>query len=219
MNNTLERLLVLYKKKLWIIILCAIIASVSLMIEKAFFTEYVIKSGTININRVVKFENPADNNTFMQFRYDIVLITSSNLKPIYSKLEKEFDFKKIDANWDSYNSLDKVKWFARNIKIYAFNDNSYEIILTLSDTMPKDSSYVNQNASAILDRYLVLSEENIEKVRPNTKMNIVMSEEILDEIVPVDKGVIIKKYGIIGGVLGTLFAMLGIFIYSLRLKK
>ncbi len=219
MNNTLERLLVLYKKKLWIIILCAIIASVSLMIEKAFFTEYVIKSGTININRVVKFENPADNNTFMQFRYDIVLITSSNLKPIYSKLEKEFDFKKIDANWDSYTSLDKVKWFARNIKIYAFNDNSYEIILTLSDTMPKDSSYVNQNASAILDRYLVLSEENIEKVRPNTKMNIVMSEEILDEIVPVDKGVIIKKYGIIGGVLGTLFAMLGIFIYSLRLKK
>ena len=219
MNNTLERLLVLYKKKLWIIILCAIIASVSLMIEKAFFTEYVIKSGTININRVVKFENPADNNTFMQFRYDIVLITSSNLKPIYSKLEKEFDFKKIDANWDSYTSLDKVKWFASNIKIYAFNDNSYEIILTLSDTMPKDSSYVNQNASAILDRYLVLSEENIEKVRPNTKMNIVMSEEILDEIVPVDKGVIIKKYGIIGGVLGTLFAMLGIFIYSLRLKK
>lgn len=219
MNNTLERLLVLYKKKLWIIILCAIIASVSLMIEKAFFTEYVIKSGTININRVVKFENPADNNTFMQFRYDKVLITSSNLKPIYSKLEKEFDFKKIDANWDSYTSLDKVKWFASNIKIYAFNDNSYEIILTLSDTMPKDSSYVNQNASAILDRYLVLSEENIEKVRPNTKMNIVMSEEILDEIVPVDKGVIIKKYGIIGGVLGTLFAMLGIFIYSLRLKK
>ncbi len=219
MNNTLERLLVLYKKKLWIIILCAIIASVSLMIEKAFFTEYVIKSGTININRVVKFENPADNNTFMQFRYDKVLITSSNLKPIYSKLEKEFDLKKIDANWDSYTPLDKVKWFASNIKIYAFNDNSYEIILTLSDTMPKDSSYANQNASAILDRYLVLSEENIEKVRPNTKMNIVMSEEILDEIVPVDKGVIIKKYGIIGGVLGTLFAMLGIFIYSLRLKK
>ena len=148
MNNTLERLLVLYKKKLWIIILCAIIASVSLMIEKAFFTEYVIKSGTININRVVKFENPADNNTFMQFRYDIVLITSSNLKPIYSKLEKEFDLKKIDANWDSYTSLDKVKWFASNIKIYAFNDNSYEIILTLSDTMPKNSSYANQTITS-----------------------------------------------------------------------
>ncbi|WP_295253897.1 hypothetical protein, partial [Veillonella sp.] len=126
------------KSKFIYIILLAIIFSLGLVIEKTFFTDYVIQSTRFHTEKTIKieynqplmFNNSLDYGTFLKSYSEIDLFLKQS--------ENRFDYKKINSDWDKLTEIQKVEWLQKHIHVVDIHSGVIQFIFTLSADDAKD---------------------------------------------------------------------------------
>lgn len=207
------------KSKFIYIILLAIIFSLGLVIEKTFFTDYVIQSTrfytekTIKIeyNQPLMFNNSLDYGTFLKSYSEIDLFLKQS--------ENRFDYKKINSDWDKLTEIQKVEWLQKYIHVVDIHSGVIQFIFTLSADDAKDYEYIKLYGTKYLDEYISFAESRINQITPQSQFKEVSTYTLEPKLLANDKNIIIIKYGIIGAVLGTIIGVVIVFLISIRNEK
>ncbi len=207
------------KSKFIYIILLAIIFSLGLVIEKTFFTDYVIQSTrfytekTIKIeyNQPLMFNNSLDYGTFLKSYSEIDLFLKQS--------ENRFDYKKINSDWDKLTEIQKVEWLQKHIHVVDIHSGVIQFIFTLSADDAKDYEYIKLYGTKYLDEYISFAESRINQITPQSQFKEVSTYTLEPKLLANDKNIIIIKYGIIGAVLGTIIGVVIVFLISIRNEK
>lgn len=207
------------KSKFIYIILLAIIFSLGLVIEKTFFTDYVIQSTrfytekTIKIeyNQPLMFNNSLDYGTFLKSYSEIDLFLKQSAN--------RFDYKKINSDWDKLTEIQKVEWLQKHIHVVDIHSGVIQFIFTLSADDAKDYEYIKLYGTKYLDEYISFAESRINQITPQSQFKEVSTYTLEPKLLANDKNIIIIKYGIIGAVLGTIIGVVIVFLISIRNEK
>lgn len=202
------------KSKFIYIILLAIIFSLGLVIEKTFFTDYVIQSTRFHTEKTIKieynqplmFNNSLDYGTFLKSYSEIDLFLKQS--------ENRFDYKKINSDWDKLTEIQKVEWLQKHI-----HSGVIQFIFTLSADDAKDYEYIKLYGTKYLDEYISFAESRINQITPQSQFKEVSTYTLEPKLLANDKNIIIIKYGIIGAVLGTIIGVVIVFLISIRNEK
>lgn len=202
------------KSKFIYIILLAIIFSLGLVIEKTFFTDYVIQSTRFHTEKTIKieynqplmFNNSLDYGTFLKSYSEIDLFLKQS--------ENRFDYKKINSDWDKLTEIQKVEWLQKHI-----HSGVIQFIFILSADDAKDYEYIKLYGTKYLDEYISFAESRINQITPQSQFKEVSTYTLEPKLLANDKNIIIIKYGIIGAVLGTIIGVVIVFLISIRNEK
>lgn len=207
------------KSKFIYIILLAIIFSLGLVIEKTFFTDYVIQSTRFHTEKAIKieynqplmFNNSLDYGTFLKSYSEIDLFLKQS--------ENRFDYKKINSDWDKLTEIQKVEWLQKHIHVVDIHSGVIQFIFTLSADDAKDYEYIKLYGTKYLDEYISFAESRINQITPQSQFKEVSTYTLEPKLLANDKNIIIIKYGIIGAVLGTIIGVVIVFLISIRNEK
>lgn len=207
------------KSKFIYIILLAIIFSLGLVIEKIFFTDYVIQSTRFHTEKTIKieynqplmFNNSLDYGTFLKSYSEIDLFLKQS--------ENRFDYKKINSDWDKLTEIQKVEWLQKHIHVVDIHSGVIQFIFTLSADDAKDYEYIKLYGTKYLDEYISFAESRINQITPQSQFKEVSTYTLEPKLLANDKNIIIIKYGIIGAVLGTIIGVVIVFLISIRNEK
>lgn len=207
------------KSKFIYIILLAIIFSLGLVIEKTFFTDYVIQSTRFRTEKTIKieynqplmFNNSLDYGTFLKSYSEIDLFLKQS--------ENRFDYKKINSDWDKLTEIQKVEWLQKHIHVVDIHSGVIQFIFTLSADDAKDYEYIKLYGTKYLDEYISFAESRINQITPQSQFKEVSTYTLEPKLLANDKNIIIIKYGIIGAVLGTIIGVVIVFLISIRNEK
>lgn len=207
------------KSKFIYIILLAIIFSLGLVIEKTFFTDYVIQSTRFHTGKTIKieynqplmFNNSLDYGTFLKSYSEIDLFLKQS--------ENRFDYKKINSDWDKLTEIQKVEWLQKHIHVVDIHSGVIQFIFTLSADDAKDYEYIKLYGTKYLDEYISFAESRINQITPQSQFKEVSTYTLEPKLLANDKNIIIIKYGIIGAVLGTIIGVVIVFLISIRNEK
>lgn len=207
------------KSKFIYIILLAIIFSLGLVIEKTFFTDYVIQSTRFHTKKTIKieynqplmFNNSLDYGTFLKSYSEIDLFLKQS--------ENRFDYKKINSDWDKLTEIQKVEWLQKHIHVVDIHSGVIQFIFILSADDAKDYEYIKLYGTKYLDEYISFAESRINQITPQSQFKEVSTYTLEPKLLANDKNIIIIKYGIIGAVLGTIIGVVIVFLISIRNEK
>ncbi len=206
-------------KKWILILLTGLIISVGLVYEKAITTNYVIKTGDVWFTKIVSIENfklLSQYDEGGKFKYPSYMKNYKTINTFLDDTEKEFDYKKFCLSWDTKSELERYKWVQNHFIINDFGGGIYELCFRLRNHETKELDYVLKNGSRYLEKYFVSSKKELEKLDEGMRFKELSKFEVVPQEKVINKNDIIKKYGLLGFVLGVLVATLVVAIDVLR---
>lgn len=217
--RTHKSIILIVFKKWWLILLTGIIISAGLVYEKAVATNYVIKSGDVWFTKIISIENfqlLTHYDEVEKFKYPSYMKNYRSINTFINDTEVAFDYEKFCLNWDKKSKLQKFKWVQDHFIINDFGGGIYELCFVLGNNEPKELDYVLQNGSRYLEKYYSFSKTDLAKLDNDIRFKEISDFKVLPQEEKKDKYDVIKKYAIIGFILGILGATLGIMINCLR---
>jgi len=206
-------------KKWWLILLTGLIISVGLVYEKVITTNYVIKSGDVWFTKIICIENfdlLTHYDEVEKFKYPSYMKNFRTINTFINDTEATFDYEKFCLNWNQKSKLQRYKWIQDHFIINDFGGGIYEVCFFLGNNEPKELDYVLQNGSRYLERYYSSSKTDLKKLDNDIIFKELSNFEVLPQEKKIVKDDIIKKYALIGFILGILVATLVVVINSLR---
>ncbi len=205
-------------KKIGYILLCGIICAGLLLIEKAFFTDFHVQTGTFMAETVmVVQEDPKGIASKQKINYPALIRGVVNVGAVIKELEEQhrFDFTKMVYNWERLSDLAKIKWVQTHTMVYP-NGNIYTFVFCLNKKELIDLEFLQQNVNLFLNIFIKNSVAYIQKAKPKTAVTLIGTQLLYPKEVDVKKSDTLFKYGIIGFVLGAVLASLVVIVHSLR---
>lgn len=220
MNNNFITLFKLeLKHNYWLIISIAVIGAVLLILEKVFFSNFVIQSGNMHIEKTVVIEGSASlRDEENMLKYEEFFSSYSGMKMFLDMTEPKYDYTKFNPEWSKLSDEEKLKWLQNHICIVDFKGNVCQFIFTIKENEAKDIEYIELNAVNFLEDFVQLSEQRIKIVDNNLNLRNVDSAVILPENKEVSKNQIIFKYAIIGAFLGVIIGFIIVVVKTMRKK-
>ena len=206
-------------KKWWIILLTGLIISAGLVYEKAIITNYVIKSGEVWYTKIISIENFGSLTHYddeKKFKSPSYMTNYKTINNFIKNTEEEFDYKQFCLNWDNKSETERYKWVQRHFIINDFGGGIYELCFRLGNNEPKELDYVLKNGRRYLKKYFNYSKAELEKIDKDIRFKELSKFEVVPQEKVINKNYIIKKYALIGFVLGVLVATFVVVIDALR---
>lgn len=207
------------KSKIWFVLLCGVIISTALVIEKNYFSSYVVQSGDVLYTRIVKLINTSEDDNKLEqdfFRYGKLMNTYPVIDEFQNKYNSKYSFRDFSLNWDKLKKEEKYKWQQKHIIINEAGAGVFEICLWLKSSDPKNLKYVEENGESFLDDYIQYSNCILENLELKLHIKEFNRFAMLPEEIKIDKNTILLKYAILGFLLGSLF---GITFLCLKVYK
>lgn len=210
-------------KKWYVILLCAVIAAAGLYIEKSRVSPVVPQSGDMTYVRVVKFTNvPVSVTNQTTTEIDLTQIAGSwtNLADFIEDLDADYDMKKVNTQWETLPSSQKLTWMNDHFKIQKIGPGMYELALQFAKKDPKDADYLEDNHVKLLDSYEDYFKTAAAMVTSDTNMTTVKEAQLVDDnSMEAAPAKIEKKYAVIGFVLGALVGVVIVMAWNQRKVK
>lgn len=191
-------------KKWYILLLCGIICSATLMIEKYYTTNFITKSGDYLFGYSLKIDDAQNNNPL---RYSSYVKDPLNRKIFLDKSTRLFDYTKFDIQWNNKTFNQKCAWLDLHVKVHEYGNGYYSLLFILNSNDPKDEEYVEKNGKRYIDEYFLY----INSIRPEDILQKSDYTEIKPVIHQISKASVLIKYGIIGFFLGIMVVMTALF--------
>lgn len=214
-----ELLLGELKKKYWLVLVCMVLFSLALSVEKMYFTEVVYTPTSAYVQKTVSMsykELPAAGETI---NCKNVLASNGMYLEFISSTADKYEYGKIVRGWQDLPADKKVVWLqkhftlsnvASDLCIYAFYLPAEEVA---------DAVYMKENADRFVTDYIEFSQREAGKYLHTSGYNIEASSEILSEQKVVSSKKRILKYAVIGLVLGAMVGTLLVFGTALRKRE
>ncbi len=179
--------------------ICAIIAGG----YKYCFTPSVSYEGSFMYSRIIQINNNKKiSNPYIEFNYSGILNTDRNYVEFLKTVESAHDLSKINSSWPRLSQQEKIKWFRRIIRYNNFRNETYEIMLNLPPNDIVDLTYLNENASGLVDIFVLHGNQLIKKIKPDALIETVSETVLLPKIIENNKKAIALKYSIYGFIAG-----------------
>ncbi|MCI6100602.1 MAG: hypothetical protein MR698_08215 [Selenomonas sp.] len=205
-------------RRWWVILLCAILVSGALMVEKAFFGEYVTKSGLYYEEQSVIIQYPAGEEGIAAAgssggaKY---LASFSMLNEFLQQTEERYDYAKFDASWTAMTRVQKLLWLQKHLTVTS--EGGYAVFaFGLLDDISKDPAYLAEQGKPFLTDYVQLTQRHLEAAGLHPAYHPDGEIEVLPESVQVSNKRVIAKYGIVGIVLGALLGTFLLLVNAMR---
>lgn len=218
-NNFLNLFQNEIKRNCWLIIFIGIIVATLLVVEKTFFSSFVVQSGNMHIEKTMKIEGDTslnDNRELLE--YQRFFSSYSGLQKFLDLTETQYDYSKFNSDWINLSSEDKLKWLQEHIIIVDFKGNVCQFIFRIKETEAKDKEYIDLYAERLLNDFVNLSEQRIQLVNSNLTLKEIDSAVILPEDKEISKKQIIFKYAVVGVFLGIGVGLIIVMVRTLRKK-
>lgn len=206
-------------KKWYIIIICAILCAGGLYFEKSRVTSTVPQTGDMTYIRVVRFQQVptfTTNQTSSEIDLTNLMKTWSSLTDLDSQLESNYNMEKFNATWYKTAESQKMKWLAEHFRVQKLGPGLYELIIQFSRKDAKDSQYIKDNESKLMDTYMTYVSKTSALVTHNTELSIIKEVQKINEDNVATKSTIEKKYAVIGFILGALVGVVIIMVWDTR---
>lgn len=221
MNNYFNQIFHNIRKKWLFIVGCAIICSGLLMAEKLIFNQYVIQSGSVHFEIMVKVNNAMNaNNPFYQnkVQYDKFFSSYAFLNSFIADSKQEIDYTKLNKGWNDLSQQDKLKWMQKKLIVNNYNDGIFQIIFLVDDSDAKSLEYIKDNMDLFSEVILREFSKELKLIDRDNELKIINGVQLLPETQIVSKGSVVLKYGALGIVLGIIVGMTVVVIHTLRKK-
>ncbi len=208
-------------KRWYVILLCAVLGAVALYYEKGIAQPPVPESGEMVFIRIMQLDEiPMLGDASYGNEIDVVRImyTWPNMADFLSRLEEQYEMKKLHAEWDTMKTEQKLKWDSDHFILEHVGPGTYEITAKFPQKDPKDGAYVRENGDRLLDSYQEYFQEKATTVISNGNLRVLKNYSVVDGNKTVDRGQISKKYGIIGFVLGGMVGLAAVTAWVSRRK-
>ncbi len=219
--NYSDKMIKYILKKWYIVLLCAIVGTGALYVEKSKVAPSVAVNGNLLYTRVVKVE-PVPYATFGDTAQELnlanLLVSWRGINTLSADFEKNIDIDKLCVGWGNLNLTDRINWVSRHVQFLHVGPGLYELELQLAATDAKDTAYVKENSAKIMDSYVETVNKTAASVVGNSKLQVVDDFKIEDTRQEVTQAGLQKKYLIVGFVLGALAGMAVLALLSLRVK-
>ncbi|WP_295357268.1 hypothetical protein [uncultured Succiniclasticum sp.] len=207
-------------KKLGVIILCGLVCAGLLVLEKAFFTKFVIQAGgPVTGEYIVSVVNPKDrSNPKKQLNYPAVMHSDANLAGFITLLDKErhFEFVKLNPNWNRLTDVQQRQWLRQHVRIQNYQRNNFRILYNLRQAEVYDLAFLEKNSRLFMDSFIQQTNRTVKKIKPGPVVKVVSRNFSYPKELPLDRNDILIKYGIIGFVFGMLLAILVVIVPAIR---
>lgn len=207
------------RRSYWLIIGIAIIGAILLTLEKMFFSNFVIQSGNMHIEKTVVVEGNIslqDDRNILD--YEKFFSSYSGMQMFLDVTEQKYDYTKFNPKWLELSDEDKLKWLQKHICVVDFKGNVCQFIFIIKETEAKDVDYINSYAENFLEDFVDLSEQRIRLVNNEWNLKEVDSTAILPESKEISKNQIVFKYAIIGAFLGIIIGFIIVVVKTMRKK-
>lgn len=205
-------------KKAGCILICGFLCAGLLLIEKAFFTDFHVLTGTFMAETVIAVhEDPKGAASKQITNYPALIRSKVNLGATIKELEQmhHYDFTKMVYNWKRLNGQDKIKWMQVHTRVYR-NGNVYTSVFILDKKELLDLDFLQQNANLLISTFTKHTVACIQKAKQNTIVTVIGTQLLYPKEVDVKKSDTMCKYGVIGFVLGAVLASLAVIVQGLR---
>ncbi|WP_295715292.1 hypothetical protein [uncultured Mitsuokella sp.] len=225
-------------KKWYIIIIVALLVSIGLYLEKRTVAPTIPQSGEMVYTSIVKVGSNIDknhevylednskttknnnNNIINEVTIVPIIQTWGNEKKFIDLIHNKYDFLKLNRNWNNLSkNEDKFKWINDHFIVNYMGNNVYEFVLLFKAEDVKDSQYVKENGTDLLNDYIAYAKEASSLVYPNADFNVVENHQFIDEGVIANQQALAKKYAVIGFVLGALASIAVLCVCYLKTNK
>lgn len=206
-------------KKWYIILICAVLCASGLYFEKSRVTEIIPQTGDMTYIRVVRFQQVPvfrADQTSREIDLTNLMKTWSSLIDLDSQLESNFNMQKFNATWNKTAESQKMKWLDEHFRVQKIGPGLYELIIQFSKKDAKDSQYIKDNESKLMDTYMTYVSKTSALVTHNTELSIIKEVQKINEDNVATKSTIEKKYAVIGFILGALVGVVIIMVWDTR---
>jgi hypothetical protein len=206
-------------KKWYIVLTCALLCAFGLYFEKSRVSTIIPQTGDMTFIRVVRFQTMpifTANQTSTEIDLTTLMKSWSNLNELESQLEHNFDIKKFNATWEKTNDSQKMKWLSNHFRIQKIGPGLYELIIQFSMSDAKDSQYIKENNTNLMNTYMAYVSKTSALVTSDTEIDIIKEVQKVNEGQVVSKNTIEKKYAVIGFILGALVGIVIIMVMNAR---
>lgn len=206
-------------KKWYVILICAVICAGGLYFEKSQVHTVVPQTGDMTYIRVVKFNTVpvfTTNQTSTEINVTNLMKAWSNLTELDSQIEANFDMSKMNAEWDKTADSQKMKWLGGHFRVQNIGPGLYELIIQFSKKDMKDSQYIKDNSTDLMNMYEAYFSKSAALVTKDTNLSTVKEFQNINEDRVVSKKAIEKKYAIIGFILGALVGVVIVIVWNAR---
>lgn len=218
--NIQEKMLDELKKKYWVVLLCMVLFSVALSVEKMCFTEVVYTPTSAYVQKAVSI-SLKDNNVVNDSSVNNagVLVSFLMYDDFIRHAQDKYDYSKIVKGWDDLPADKKVEWWRKHLWVDNVSSGfcMYNLYIPAEEVV--DASYIKENADMFLTDYIELSQQKLQKYLGTTGYSVEESFEIPAEQKVVSSKKRIAKYAVIGMILGAMVGIILVFANALRMRE
>lgn len=221
MNEIVLRILNCIKKRWYIILICAVLCSGGLVVEKTYFSPVLPQTDTMHFMKIVKF---ADEAKVYSERNDLKVVTIIPVIHMWGNEDKflklsqnEFDYEKFCKGWNKKKTAEKLQWLNQHVTTNYMGAGIYEFVFAFSAHDAKDSDYIIENGERYLAAYVEYAKDVSSIIIDSSNAQEIDKFSLYEPKNNVNKTDIIIKYAIIGAFLGILVGI--VLVASFPLKK
>lgn len=194
-----------FKMYVMIVLLFSSAVSAGLVIEKSFFGNFTVISGTHHVERIMKINQnnihtDGESIDFVRFGR-----TYSFLEGYCNETKDNIKYNKLFTDWDKRHPEEKVKTLQKHIYIEKSGSNVYSCFLRINGS--NNIAATAQLCNIFMDKFILYSEHELKKVNKDITVDVIEKSEYVPVVTVTDKKEIYIKYGYIGAVLGALIGI------------
>lgn len=204
------------KKKIIFILLLGILAGIAIAGGKVLFSDIATRHGDYYFIRTVQVSSP-DNQGEDNFDYKGFLESPGNYYQFVRKVEQgDFDFHKIDSAWKRKSSTEQLDWLKQNMQVTSFRNGVFQVSIHFDANATREVDYMKEHGVLLADDFMQVSEQSIQKVKPDATFKLVGKEETYPVVEPINRKSMLIKFGIIGFVVGIFGGTVIFYLWALR---
>ena len=207
--------------KWYVVLICAILGSGALYVEKSQVAPAVAISGDQLYTRLARFEPMpvvVIGNETKELDLKEMMGSKRMQKACIDNIGAQLDFEKICAGWNKLNLQEQLKWYEKHITIKSIGAGMYELEVHSAAADAKDASYVRDNSDLLMDIVAQTVESETAAQTGNAKLVTVEEKNFVDLKNAVPQNSVQRKYAIIGFILGAFVGLSILAVLSLRKK-
>lgn len=206
------------KRKYIYIIAIGVLVGIVIAGVKMLFSDVANRHGDYYFIRTVQVESSMDpEHTKDRFNYRDFLNSPANYYNFIRKAEhNNFDFGKIDSSWKRKSQSEQINYLKKKIQIDAYGDGVFQVAFHFDANVTRDVEYMKKHGELLADDFIQQSENAIRTVKPDVIFHIIGKETSYPVIEPINRNAVMKKYGIIGFIVGVFGSTVFFYLYALR---
>lgn len=204
----------LLSRKKWILIL-AVLGVLVCVFVRIQMNKKVPRVGDMKYSRIV-LVNPIPSaligNQSSEYKLNELSKTMTFKSAMIDRLESGFEMEELCRGWNKFSLKEKDDWVTKHFLMNYLASGTYELHVQFLNGEGKNSSYVEDNRTQILDLYQQMLLEKAKLINSACNIEVLDNGELIDTE-KINRSKSILKYAIFGFFFG---GTVGCFIFAVK---